>query len=242
MGLSLGQTVRMDSGDVSEVEISSPKGGRKGSGSNLDQYMPVVLFFVLYNLVNIKAAVIASTLWSIKAAISRRRAGLDIGWWLPTITIYLILRAGVTILVDEDIVDFGISSEAVYFGIGFVTKFLVGLAFAITIIIGKPFLAWAIPKVVDLAPSVIESPTYIRTMANTTWLIVAFEWLSATWDIWLFNNAGLNLFFLTRTGVNFVVSFVAITGGLMYIDRKLDPLDDYPGLSHVLESSGRLSQ
>jgi len=232
----------MDAGDVSEVEISSPKRGHKATGSNLDQYMPVVLFFVLYNLVDIKAAVVASTLWSIKAAVSRRRAGLTIGWWLPTITIYLILRAGVTILVDEDIVDFGISSEAVYFGIGFVTKFLVGLAFAVTIIVGKPFLAWAVPKVVDLAPSVIESRTYLRTMANATWLIVAFEWLSAIWDIWLFNNAGINLFFLTRTGVNFVVSFVAITGGLMYIDRKLDPLEEYPGLTHVLESSGRLSQ
>ncbi len=242
MRVPLRQTGQMESGEVSEVEISSNKPGRNPGGSNVDQFMPVLLFFVLYNLVNIKAAVVASTLWSIKAAVSRRRAGLDIGWWLPTITIYLILRAGITILVDEDVVDFGISSEAVYFGIGFVTKFLVGLGFAITIVIGKPFLAWAVPKVVHLAPTVIESRTYIRTMSNATWLIVAFEWLSATWDIWLFNNSGLNFFFLTRTGVNFVVSFVAITGGLMYIDRKLEPLEDYPGLTDVLESSGRLSQ
>ncbi len=238
MSVPLRQTGRMDTGDVSEVEISPPKPG----GSNLDQYMPVILFFALYNLVNIKAAVVAATLWSIKAAISRRRAGLDIGWWLPTVTIYLILRAGITILADEEIVDFGISTEAVYFGIGFVTKFLVGLAVAVTIIIGKPLLAWAIPKVVDLSPTVVESRTYIRTMTNATWLIVVFECASALWDIWLFNNAGINLFFLTRTGVNFVVSFIFITGGLMYIDRKLDPLEEYPGLTHVLESSGRLSQ
>ena len=242
MAVPVRQTGRMDSGDVNEVEISSHEPGRKGNGSTLDQYMPVLLFFALYNLVNIKAAVIASTLWSIKATISRRRAGLDIGWWLPSVTIYLILRSGVTILVDEEIVDFGISSEAVYFGIGFVTKFLVGLGFAVTVIIGKPFLVWALPKVVDLAPSVIESRAYVRAMANVTWLIVAFEWVSAAWDIWLFNNAGLNLFFLTRTGVNFVMSSIAITGALVYVDRKLGPLDEYPGLTQVLESSGRLSR
>jgi hypothetical protein len=242
MTIRVRQTVSMDSGDVNEVEKSSHEPRRTGSGSTLDQYMPVLLFFGLYNLVNIKAAVIASTMWSIKATVSRRRAGLDIGWWLPSVTAYLILRSGVTILVDEEIIDFGISSEAVYFGIGFVTKFLVGLCFAVTIIIGKPFVAWAIPKVVELAPSVIESRTYVRVMANVTWLIVAFEWVSATWDIWLFNNAGLNFFFLTRTGVNFAMSFIAITGALTYIDRKLGPLDEYPGLIHILESSGRTSQ
>jgi len=62
-------------------------------GSNLDQMMPVLLFLVFYNLVDIKAAVIASTLWSIKAAVSRRRRGLAIGWWLPGVTGYLVLRS-----------------------------------------------------------------------------------------------------------------------------------------------------
>ena len=105
MAVRVRQTGWMDSGDVNEVEISSHEPRRKGSGSTLDQYMPVLLFFALYNLVNIKAAVIASTLWSIKATVSRRRAGLEIGWWLPSVTVYLILRSGVTILVDEEIVD-----------------------------------------------------------------------------------------------------------------------------------------
>lgn len=210
-------------------------------GSNLDQLMPVLLFFVLFNVFDsIIWAVVAATAWSIKAAIGRRQRGLSIGWWLPVVTGYLLVRAAITIAVDRDLVDFGISPEAVYFGIGFVTKFLIGIAVAITIIVGKPVLAWVIPKVVGLPQELIDDPRYHRTMANASWVIVAYECLSAIWDIWLFNNSGFNAFFLTRSAVNFGVSFLCITGALMYIDRKLTPIESYPGLEKVLESSGRL--
>lgn len=209
-----------------------------GNSSNLDQMMPVLLFLAFYNLVDIKAAVVASTLWSIKAAISRRRRGLAIGWWLPGVTIYLIARSAVTILVDEEIIDFGISSEAVYFGIGFVTKILVGLVLAGTILVGKPFLAWALPKVITLPDELVAEPRYRSTMVAATWFIVVFEIATAVWDIWLFNNSGVNLFVVTRFGVNFVLGFVAITGGLMFIDRRLDPIESYPGLVPLLEEQG----
>lgn len=230
---------------MSDEPTTSEGPRRKASlngGSNLDQIMPVLLFLGFYNFVDIKAAVVASTLWSIKAAIGRRRRGLSIGWWLPGVTIYLILRSIVTILVDEDVVDFGISSEAVYFGIGFVTKLLVGVALGVTVVIGRPFLAWGVPQVVTLPDGLEQEPRYLQTMATATWFIVAFEVVTVAWDIWLFNNSGINLFLVTRFGVNFVLGFVAISGGLMYIDRRLDPLESYPGLVDLLESSGPLSK
>ena len=217
-----------------------PSGGVRG-GSNLDQLMPVLLFFVLFNTVGIIPAVLAATAWSIKAAIGRRKRGLEIGWWLPTITIYLLARAAVTVAVERELVDFGISSEAVYFGIGFVTKFLVGIAVAVTILAGRPLLAWVIPKIVDLHQDVLDDPRYRRTMSNASWIIVVYECGSAIWDVWLFNNSGFNLFFLARSGTNFVASFLCITLGLLYIDRSLDPIDEYPGLTNVLENSSRLS-
>ena len=216
------------------------KPGLLKGGSNFDQVMPVVLFIVLYNISGITVAVIAATAWSLKAAVSRRRRGLDIGWWLPTVTIYLIVRSAVTILVDHKILGFGISSKAVYFGIGFVTKILIGIAIAVTIVIGRPVLAWAIPKVVELHDDVLADPRYMRTMATATWLIVVYEIGSGMWDIWLFNNSGFNLFFLTRSVSNFVVSFLSISVGLMYIDHRLEPIETYPGIVEVLESSGRI--
>jgi hypothetical protein len=220
----------------------TPRRSALGGGSNLDQAMPVLLFLVFYNLVDIKAAVVVSTLWSIKAAIGRYRQGLSIGWWLPGVTLYLIVRSGVTIMVDEDVVDFGISSEAVYFGIGFVTKILVGVVLGATVLFGRPFVAWVVPKVLSLPAGLEKEPRYTRTMGTVTWVIVVFEVLTAIWDIWLFNNSGINLFLVTRFGVNFILGFVAITGGLMYIDRRLEPIESYPGLVELLETSGPLGK
>ena len=208
-------------------------------GSNLDQLMPVLLFFVLFNIWGIIPAVIAATGWSIKAAVGRRQRGLTIGWWLPGVTIYLLIRAAITVAVEEELIDFGISSEAVYFGIGFATKFLIGVAVAVTILAARPVLAWAIPMVVRLPQAVLDDPRYRRVMANASWIIVFYELTSATWDVWLYNNSGFNLFFLARSGTNFIFAFVCITVGLMYIDRGLEPIEAYPGITEVLENQGR---
>ena len=72
---------------MTETETEIEPSGPARRGNNLDSMMPVLLFLVFYNVVNIKAAVIASTVWSIKAAVGRKRRGLDIGVWLPGITI-----------------------------------------------------------------------------------------------------------------------------------------------------------
>ncbi|MEM9202280.1 MAG: hypothetical protein AAGC53_11490 [Actinomycetota bacterium] len=221
------------------TEPTRPSTPALAGGTNLDQLMPVVLFFVLYNVWDIIPAVLAATAWSIKAAIGRRRRGLAIGWWLPTVSIYLIVRAAITVAVDQDVIDFGVSSEAVYFGIGFATKFLIGIAVAVTIIIGRPVLAWAIPMVISLPRAVLDDPRYLRTMANASWIIVFYEVGSAIWDVWLYNNSGFNLFFLARSGSNFVFAFICITAGLMYIDRGLEPIEEYPGIAELLEGQGR---
>ena len=224
--------------ELTEKPVAKAPRKRLGGGSNLDQMMPVLLFLAFYNFVNIQAAVVASTVWSIKAAVGRKRRGLDIGWWLPGVMIYLILRSVVTILVDEDVVDFGISPEAVYFGIGFATKILVGLVLVATVVRGRSFMAWGIPKLLHLPDDLVADPRYRRAMATGTSLIAVFEILTAVWDIWLYNNSGVNLFLVTRFGVNFILGFLAITAGLIYIDRKLEPIESYPGLVELLESSG----
>ena len=224
---------------MTEVESPPPPPSPRGlGGNNLDQLMPVLLFIGFYNLVDIKAAVVAATAWSIKAAVGRRRRGLAIGWWLPVVTVYLIARSVVTILVDEEILDFGVSSEAVYSGIGISTKVLIGTAVLVTILIGRPVLAWAIPKVVALEDELVAHPRYVRTMTVATAVIVVYYYGSSVWDVWLYNNSGFSFFFLTRSVVNFVTSFVLITATLMYVDRRLDPLDSYPGLVKILEDSG----
>lgn len=210
-----------------------------GGGSNLDQLMPVFLFIACYNLVNTEVAVVASTGWSVKAAYSRRRRGLPIGKWLPTITAYFLVRAAVAIAVERDFVDFGVSSEAAYFGIGIGTKLLVGVVVAGTILVNRPLLAWLLPKIVNVPATVRSASRYRSTMRNMTWLIVLYQIGSAVWDIWLFNNSGVNVFLLTRQVVNFVVAFVVVSGALLYMDHRLGELEDYPGLAELFGSPKR---
>ena len=218
-----------------------------GWRSNLDQLMPVVLFLVFFNLDavhvawlnNIEIAIMAATGWSVKAAFSRRRRGLPIGAWLPAITGYLLVRAAISIAVERDLVDFGVSTEAVYFGIGIGTKMLVGLAAAATVLAGKPFMLWAARRFLRLPEAVHGDPRFVSTMRNVTWVVTFYEVGSAVWDIWLYNNAGVNLFLVTRQFVNFFAAFLLIFATLVYVDRRLSKIDGCPSLVDLVGGATR---
>lgn len=215
--------------------------------SQLDQLMPVVLFLVFYNLDavqvaglnNIEVAVIAATAWSIKAAYSRVRRGLPIGKWLPIITAYLVVRAAVAIAVERELVDFGISSEAVYFGIGIGTKMLVGLAAVATIVAGKPFALWAVRFVPDLPEALRLDRRFVSTLRDVTWVIAFYELGSSVWDIWLYNNSGVSWFVTIRFVANYVVSFVLILATLLYVDRRFSKIDGCPSLVDLVSRATR---
>ena len=218
-----------------------------GWRSNLDQLMPVVLFLAFFNLDvvqvawlnNIEIAIIAATAWSVKAAYSRRRRGLPIGAWLPVITGYLLVRAAIAISVERDLVDFGVSTEAVYFGIGIGTKMLVGVAAAVTILVGKPFMLWAARRFVPLPEAVRSDARFVSTMRNVTWVVTFYEVGSAIWDIWLYNNAGVNLFLVTRQFVNFFAAFLLIFATLVYVDRRFSKIDGCPSLVDLVGGATR---
>ena len=235
-GTSAGSAVALGTSALGTSRATRAAGA--GWRSNLDQFMPVVLFLVFYNLVNTVVAVTAATAWSIKAAYSRHRRGLRIGAWLPTITVYLIVRAAVSIAVEHELVDFGVSSEAVYFGIGIGTKMLVGVFAVATILIGRPMALWLVRLVTDLPEAVRAHSRFVATMSKVTWVIALYEIGSSIWDIWLFNNSGVNLFLVTRQVVNLAVAFVLILITLLYVDRRLSSVPGWPGMVSLLDRSG----
>ncbi len=220
-----------------------------GGGSQLDQLMPVVLFLVFYNLDvvqiaglnNIEVAVMAATAWSIKAACSRVRRGLPIGKWLPIITVYLVVRAGVSIAVERGLVDFGVSSEAVYFGIGIGTKTLVGLAAVATIVVGRPFALWAMRFVPDLPEALRSDRRFVATLRDVTWVIALYEIGSSVWDIWLYNNAGVSSFVVIRYLGNYLASFVLIFATLIYVERRFSTIEGCPSLVELVSRMTRRS-
>ena len=220
-----------------------------GGGNQLDQLMPVVLFLVFYNLdrvqvaglSNIEVAVIAATAWSIKAACSRLRRGLPIGKWLPAITGYLVVRAAFSIAVERELVDFGVSSEAVYFGIGIGTKTLVGLAAAATIIVGRPFALWAVRFVPDLPEALRNDRRFVATLRDVTWVVAFYEIGSSVWDTWLYNNSGVTSFVIIRYLGNYVASFVLIFATLIYVERRFSTIEGCPSLVELVSRMMRRS-
>lgn len=233
---------------AAEYAMSQPRRIATSRSSQLDQLMPVVLFLVFYNLDavqvaglnNIEVAVIAATAWSIKAAYSRVRRGLPIGKWLPIITAYLVVRAAVAIAVERELVDFGISSEAVYFGIGIGTKMLVGLAAVGTIVVGRPFALWAVRFVPDLPEALRLDRRFVSTLRDVTWVIAFYELGSSVWDIWLYNNSGVSWFVTIRFVANYVVSFVLILATFVYVDRRFSKIEGCPSLVDLMSrATGR---
>ena len=196
--------------------------------------MPVLLFLLFYKLGNTALAVAAATGWSLKAVYSRRRRGLPIGLWLPCVTVYLMLRAAVSIAVERDLVNFGVSAEAVYFGIGIATKVLLGLAAIGTILTGRSFALMAVHWVVILPEAMSTHPRFVSALRNVTWAIAFYEIGTAALDIVLYNSTSVSMFIIARPVVNFVVAFVLILGMAAYLDRALMPVPGWPGLEQLL--------
>lgn len=227
--------------------ISQSRSFATSRSTQIDQLMPVVLFLVFYNLDavqvaglnNIEVAVIAATAWSVKAAYSRVRRGLPIGKWLPVITAYLVVRAAVAIAAEREWVDFGVSAEAVYFGIGIGTKILVGLAAVATIVVGKPFALWAVRFVPDFPEALRTDQRFVATLRDVTWVIALYELGSSVWDIWLYNNSGVTWFVTIRFVANYVVSFMLILATLLYADRRFSKIERCPSLVDLVSRATR---
>ena len=228
--MGLAATEPADAGVTVRIRSTSWK-SRLGQ---IDQIVPALLFLLFYNLGNTVLAVAAATGWSLKAVYSRRRRGLSVGAWLPCLTAYLVLRAAVSIAVEREMLDFGVSAEAVYFGIGIATKVLLGLAAVVTILIGRPFALKAVHWVVVLPETMSSHPRFISALRNVTWVIACYEVGGAVMDIMLYNNMYVSAFLISRQIANFVVSFVLILGTVMYLDRALAQVPGWPGLEQIL--------
>ena len=199
--------------------------------SYLDQLAPVVLFLVCYQIFDsTELAVISATAWSLKAAISRRKRKLAIGYWIPCVTVYLIVRGAVSIAVERGWVDFGVSAEAVYFGIGISTKIILGIAAIGTIIAGKPFVLWAVNTLLQPIDTIASHPRFTRALRNITWVVVFHQFTSSVCDIWLYNNSSVTFFVIIRIAVSYGLTFISMMMAFVYLDKVMSSTPEWPGV------------
>jgi len=211
---------------MEEPAIPDMSGPRAQRARTLDSIMPIVAFILLNRFVGLGWAVLGATAWSVKAAVSRRHRGEDVGRYLPTLVVYLVARGVIGIVTD---------SEAVYFGIGIGTKALIGAALIGTVVAGRPFLGRVLHLAIPLDAETMAHPVYLRVVGRLTVALGAYQFLTSAWDIWLFNQTSVDGYLLIRAVVGWPVGMVVSLLGFWYFDRALRAVEGFPGLLVLLD-------
>ncbi len=191
-----------------------------------DQYMPIVLFLVLNSAFGLVPAIVAMTLWAIKAQISRYRRGLPLGRVMPIFVVYLLIRGTLGIIYD---------SEDVYFGIGIGAKALAALALLISAAMRRNATGYALPYLVPIDREIKSHPEYRAATRPVSIAVGLIVFASVGFDIWLLQNASINKFVLIRLGVNWGASIATILGMGLYLDRRLRRIPGFPGIMSLVE-------
>lgn len=200
-------------------------------GSGLDSAMPVVIFIIVNRLVGLPWAIAGATAWSLKAAVTRKRRGMPIGKLLPIITVGILLRGAIGIITD---------SEAVYFGIGIATKAGVGVLLIVSALIGRNLIATYAPLVFGFDRATTASPQYRSAMNHIAIAAGCGQIISASFDVWLFNNASVDGYLIIRMIVNWPFTTLLLFGSVAYLGHRLKELPNFPGMIPLLE--GRMTQ
>jgi hypothetical protein len=192
-----------------------------------DSVMPIVVFLVLNRFAGLGWAVLGATAWTVKVALSRRHRGEAVGWYLPILVAYLVVRGIIGIATD---------SEAVYFGIGIGTKAAIGAVLIGTVVAGRPFLGRVLHLAIPVDGATRAHPVYQRVVARLTVVLGLYQFLTSAWDVWLFNQTSVDGYLVIRAVVGWPVGMAVSLLGFWYFDRALRAVDGYPGLLNLLEA------
>jgi hypothetical protein len=199
----------------------------------IDSFMPVLLFVLLNSFVGLGWAIAGATAWSVFAAIRRRRKNLPIGKLLPIVTAFIVARGIIGIVTD---------SEAVYFGIGIASKFAIGLALVISALIGRSLMGILAPYVFGFDDELQAHPVYKSTMATLTIIAGCYYFISAGFDIWLFNNSSANGYVVIRTIVNWPFAMTTIAICSWYAHVRFKRIEGFPGVFSLFEQYLEIQQ
>lgn len=190
-------------------------------GNSWQSAAPVLLFIAVNRLAGLRPAVVAATLWSVKVIVDRRRQGIPLGRFMPLITAAVILRGAAGAITD---------SEAVYFGIGIATRYVVAIALIGSVLVRRPLAALAAPHAMVMPQGMTQHRLFRSTMAIVTLIAGAYYIASATFDLWLFRRSSVEGFVIWRFLANWPLSAAAIVAALAVLQLRLTRI---PGVSSV---------
>lgn len=206
-------------------------------GSSTEGILPIAGFVIgeqlgsrLFNdLWGDRLAVILMTLAAAWAVVQRQRRGEAIGWWIPSIAVYLFFRGIAGLIWGED----------VFLAIGIGLKVALGLAALVSVLIGKALAAKLAPLVLPFSEQTQAHERYLSTMRNITLAYAIYQLVTVGFEIWLLGESESGTAFLIiRTLVGTAAGFFGFIFAAFYADRSLRSIPGFPGVLNMLEEIG----
>jgi len=176
-----------------------------------------------------RLSIILMTLAAAWAVVQRQRRGESIGWWIPSIAVYLFLRGIAGLIWGED----------VFLAIGIGLKVVLGLVALGSVIVGQALAAKLAPLVLPFGEQVQSTRRYQTTMRNITLAYAVYQLVTVGFEIWLLgeSNSG-TAFLIIRTLVGTVAGFIGFMVAVFYADRRLRTIPEFPGVMEMFEEIG----
>lgn len=216
------------------IEAQSPWAGLLTAGPVLAFVLVNARFFVIpesfgSDRVWFAAAVGVSVVWSLGAALHRRRQGLPAGRLMPIVTAWLVFRGLVGIVT---------ANEQIYFGLSIAAKVAIGVALLVSVARKRDIASTVAPVIFGFSARIQEEDSYRTAMRFLTIGAAMYEFVSAAFDVWLLfiREASANEFVLVRYVVNWGASMVALALAMWYLARRLREIEGFPGLMAVFEA------
>lgn len=176
-----------------------------------------------------RIAIILMTLGAGWSVLQRKRRGVAIGWWIPSLAAYLFFRGIAGLIWGED----------VFLAIGIGLKVALGLAALISVLIGKAAAGLLAPLVLPFDEGTKAHPIYISTMRNLTLGYAIYQLVTVGFEIWLLGETDSgSSFLLIRTIIGTGAGFFGFLGAVFYADRRLRKIPEFSGVMEMFEEIG----
>ena len=165
-----------------------------GSGPRFarDAFGPVILFYVGWKLIGFRTAILAATALAIAAYVLERRqarSGITAG-------------IGLGIALVQATAGLASGSTTAYFAPPIIVNGAYGLAFLVSVAIGRPLAGVFAQETYPFPPQVKASQTFQRV----------FSRISLVWAAYLLFRTGLRFFALLRSSVEIFLVINVVTG------------------------------
>ena len=207
------------------------------TGSSLEGILPIVGYLVgeqlgsraFGDLWGDRIAIVLMTLGASWSVVQRKRRGQSIGWWIPSIAVYLFCRGVAGLIWGED----------VFLAIGIGLKVVLGLVALGSVVVNRPAAGLLAPLVLPFDEQTKAHPAFISTMRNLTIGYAIYQLLTVGFEIWLLGEteSGSN-FLIVRTIIGIGAGFVGFLGAAFYTDRRLRAVPGFAGVLETFEQIG----